>query len=141
MHIIICVPHFNICQNLMSRPRKVGLGTCITLPYLNSKGKIMGGGGGKPAPHETPTTVCFIETPTPPLKLNLNGNYPYYPNYLRFLERPYPHSHMVLFYCSVYNMGIDSHYINCFQLVLAFLTLTDLCYPPYPPSEGYTVQS
>ena len=62
----------------MSRPRKVGQGTCITLPYLNSKGKIMGG-GGKPAPHETPPTVCFIETPTPPLKLNPNGNYPHYP--------------------------------------------------------------
>ena len=74
----------------MSRPRKVGLGTCITLPYLNSKGKIMGG-GGKPAPHETPPTVCFIETPTPPLKLNPNGNYPHYPQLrLFFRETPPP---------------------------------------------------
>jgi len=27
---------------------KVGLGTWITLPYLNSKGKIIGGGGTPP---------------------------------------------------------------------------------------------
>jgi len=39
----------------------------------------------------TPTTVR--ETPSPPLKLNLNGNYPPYPNYLRFLEGPHPHSY------------------------------------------------
>ena len=32
----------------------------------------------------TPTTVCFRETPSPPLKLNLNGNYPDYPNYRLF---------------------------------------------------------
>ena len=39
----------------------------------------------------TPTTVCFLarETPPPPLELNLNGNYPYYPNYcLFFRETP-----------------------------------------------------
>ena len=28
------------------------------------------------------------ETPPPPLKLNLNGTYPYYPHYCLFLERP-----------------------------------------------------
>jgi hypothetical protein len=64
----------------------------------------------------TPTTVCFLRDPTPtfeaesdwqlpslpqlpsvfretpptPLKLNLNGNYPHYPNYRLFLERPHP---------------------------------------------------
>ena len=33
----------------------------------------------------------FEETPPRPLKLNLNGNYPHYPNYCPFLERPHPH--------------------------------------------------
>ena len=32
----------------------------------------------------------FREAPPPPLKLNLNGNYPYYPNYHLFLVRPHP---------------------------------------------------
>ncbi len=34
----------------ISRPWKVGQGTCITLPYLNSKSKIIGGGGKHPPP-------------------------------------------------------------------------------------------
>ena len=39
----------------------------------------------------TPTTVYFLETPPPPLKVNLNGNYPYYPKYrLFFKETPPP---------------------------------------------------
>ena len=38
--------------------------------------------------------LFFREIPPPPLKLNLNGNYPYYPNYLRFLERSYPYSYL-----------------------------------------------
>jgi len=36
---------------LMSRPLKVGLGTCITLPYLNCKGKIIGGGVNPSPPY------------------------------------------------------------------------------------------
>ena len=34
----------------MSRPWKVGIGTCITLFYPNSKGKIIGGGRKTPPP-------------------------------------------------------------------------------------------
>ena len=30
------------------------------------------------------------ETPPPPLKLNLYGNYSYHPNYRLFIERPHP---------------------------------------------------
>ena len=42
-----------------------------------------------PTTFTIPTAICFRKTPTPPLKQNLNGNYPHYPNYFRFfLERP-----------------------------------------------------
>ena len=71
----------------------------------------------------TPTTVCFLarETPPPPLELNLNGNYPYYPKYrLFFRETPPP-------LCAWYT-----------SLFLAFITLSDLYYPQHPPSEGCT---
>ena len=35
--------HRSLICFLISRPWKVGTGTCIKLPYLNSVGKIMGG--------------------------------------------------------------------------------------------------
>jgi len=35
--------------------------------------------------------LFFRETPPPPLKLNLNGNYPYYPNYRLFFRETPPH--------------------------------------------------
>ena len=41
----------------MSRPWKVGLGTYITLPYLNSQGKNMGGGV------ETPPSILDKNSP------------------------------------------------------------------------------
>ena len=41
------------------------------------------------------------------MELNLNGNYPYYPNYrLFFRETPPP---LFVYSMRVYNMGIDSH--------------------------------
>jgi len=39
-------------------------------------------------PYYPNNRLFFRETPPPPLKLNLNGNYP---NYRLFLERPHPH--------------------------------------------------
>ena len=43
----------------------------------------------------TPTTVYISERPHPtPLELNLNGNYPYYPNYRLFFKENPNHSLM-----------------------------------------------
>ena len=38
------------------------------------------------------------------LKVNLNGNYPYSPNYLQFLKRPHPHSVIIL--CAWYTIWV-----------------------------------
>ena len=43
----------------------------------------------------TPTTVYISERPHPtPLELNLNGNYPFYPNYRLFFKENPNHSLM-----------------------------------------------
>ena len=82
----------------------------------------------------------FRVTPPSTLKLNLNGNYPYYPNYLQFLNRP--HHHFVIILCAWYTIWvlilIKSIVLSFF---LAFITLSDLYYPHHPPSEGCTFRS
>ena len=74
------------------------------------------------------------------LKVNLNGNYPYSPNYLQFLKRPHPHSVIIL--CAWYTIWasvlIESIVLSLF---LAFKTLSDLYYPYHPSSEGCTFHS
>ena len=83
----------------------------------------------------TPTTVYFLETPPPPLKVNLNGNYPYYPKYRLFLERPHPHSLIILCASDTIWVSIPIKSL-VLSLFLAFITLSDLYYPQHPPSEG-----
>ena len=82
----------------------------------------------------------FRENPPPPLKLNLNGNYPYYPNYLQLLKRPHPHSVFILctWYTILVSILIKSIVLSLF---LSFITLSDLYYLHHPPSEGCTFRS
>ena len=84
--------------------------------------------------------LFFRETPSLPLKLNLNGNYPNFPNYRLFLKRPHPHSMFIL--CAWYKIWV-SIFIKSIvlSLFLAFITLSDLYYPHHPPSEGCTCTS
>ena len=71
------------------------------------------------------------ETPPPSLKLNLNGNYPPYPNYLRFLERPA--LTMVLFYAHSIKFGYRSplyqFFLACLKLKNGDFELTALSAP------------
>ena len=85
-------------------------------------------------------TPVFRENPPPPLKLNLNGNYPYYPSYLQFFKRPHPHSVIILWPWSTIWVSILIKSI-VLSLFLAFITLSDLYYPHHPPSEGCTFRS
>ena len=86
-----------------------------------------------------PNYRLFLERP-PPLKLNLYRNYPHYPNNLQFLKRPHPHSVFIL--CAWYTIWvlilIKSIVLSLF---LAFIILSDLYYPHHPPTEGCTFRS
>ena len=80
------------------------------------------------------------QTPSPPLKLNLDGNYPHYPNYLQFLKRPHPHSVFIL--CAWYTIWVSILIKSIvLSLFLAFITLSDNYNPHHPPSEGCTFRS
>ena len=99
----------------------------------------------------------FGETPPPPLKLNLNGNYPYYLNYCLFeaesvwelpslpqlpsvlKETPSP---LCVILCARYTIWVSILIKSIvLSLFLTFITLSDLYYPHHPPSDGFTFRS